>query len=214
MSFSGGGTEDGTFTIAAGATLGISGTFQFNPDSTITGAGDVTFQSGQSVIQGSYQIGGTTLLNSGAQADFTAAAAPSMGNLTVDGTLIIGSAQLAVSGDYTQSSFGSLDLDITAPTESGQINIGGNASLAGSISATLSSDFFVAGATVLTFADRAGDTSSITPSHLVARTTPTTWCWQTLHRRQPYCIPSPMLLPSAMTSPLLRPFPPTTPPVS
>jgi hypothetical protein len=65
LSFQGGGSSTGTFTVVAGSTLdfgGSSTSFGLAAGSTVSGAGKVTFSNGTVTVAGTYNItGGTTI---------------------------------------------------------------------------------------------------------------------------------------------------------
>ncbi len=69
FTFSGGGTNSGTFSAAAGGFLRIDGNFTFDATSNVTGAGTINFLSGTTNIAGGYNVTGQTNF-SGATVNF------------------------------------------------------------------------------------------------------------------------------------------------
>jgi hypothetical protein len=128
LQLSRGGTSTGTFTVAAGATLGLGGAHRLVVGSSVTGGGNVSISgSGTTIdIYGIYTIDGATTVSSGATGDFLNDA--STGSLANNGgTVRIGAGTtLAATGSYTQGS-GTTNLGGGTLTAGTGVNIqGGN----------------------------------------------------------------------------------------
>jgi hypothetical protein len=107
LSLAGGGTDSGTFAVAAGATLNFffdffGGYHNLTADSVVSGAGSVTVTGGTVDVGGTYDVTGGTTVGSSGTANFLNDA--STGALSNSGTLTIASGvTLTVSGNYTQA---------------------------------------------------------------------------------------------------------------
>ncbi|MBW3592235.1 MAG: hypothetical protein KY396_00895, partial [Actinobacteria bacterium] len=93
LSVDGGGSATGSVAVETGAALRFNGhNYALGAASSVSGAGNATFQAGAVAIDGAYDIGGTTLVNGGA-ADFNAF--PSIA------TLVVSSGAANVNGEAT-----------------------------------------------------------------------------------------------------------------
>jgi hypothetical protein len=133
-----GGTETGAFTVPAGTTLTLNGTFVFQQSSSVTGAGTVIFNNAAD-IYGGYAITGDTQVGNSATVSFLANA--STGTLeNSDKVIVSAGSKLSLSGNYTNQNGGSTYLDggtISVPSanlfdlESGRLY--GSGTISGSV---------------------------------------------------------------------------------
>gem|GEM_PF-441485 len=173
-----------TFANQSGATFRKSagaGTTSFGASFDFTSSGTVDLQAGTvNESNGFTQSGGTIKLNGGNLSAGGTITLTSGASLTGAGTVTANVSNQAVvapgssagcitiSGNYTQTSAGALNIEIggTTPcTQYDQLNVTGNATLAGTLNATLINGFNPPGLTQfqpLTFASRTGTFTTVT----------------------------------------------------
>jgi hypothetical protein len=129
LSLGGGGTSQGSFTVAANLAFS-GGYYQLASGSSVTGAGGVTVSNGTLDLFGNYNVSGTTSVTSGATAEFYSNA--NTASLTNAGTVVIGDGvTLTLTGSYNQTSGGVTDLFAGTITAGGGVSIGTNSSFFG-----------------------------------------------------------------------------------
>jgi hypothetical protein len=108
---SGGGTSDGTFSAAAGATLNFGGgSHLLTANSSVSGAGSVVFGGGTTTVSGAYNIpAGTTI--AGGTVNFLADT--ELPNLTLSGGFLTGTSTVTIDGLLTWTGGGMSDVGRT-----------------------------------------------------------------------------------------------------
>jgi hypothetical protein len=161
------GFMSGTATVASGAELQISGTFQLLSTAQVTGAGTLRITGGTTTLGGTISVSGGVIINSGATAQGTGTIST---NLTNNGTLIVGTVGsvgiLAITGNFTQGSTGTLKMDINgtgAGTGYDQLQVSGTVTLGGTLNVSVSGSYAPGTQfTLITYAGSSGSFSSIT----------------------------------------------------
>ena len=87
LNLSSGGTQTGSFSIAAATTLGLAGTHAFSASATFAGSGTINVANGTSTFAGAVNFPGTLQIGNPGEADLNAASTFSSLKLTAGGTL-------------------------------------------------------------------------------------------------------------------------------
>jgi hypothetical protein len=125
LALSGGGTDSGSFTVNAGATLAFSrGTHSLLASASLTGAGTVLFSGGTVNESGSYNITGNTTI-AGGTVNFNTGAAVSVPVLTESGGALGGSDEIIVTGTLTWTGGSMAGTGVTDVAPGGFLNING-----------------------------------------------------------------------------------------
>jgi hypothetical protein len=149
----GGGTAAGSFTVAAGTTLGFEGgTYSLGSGSSVAGAGTVSFDAGTVFVAGGYGTTGTTNVGSSGTVEFLAnAGTAALANV---GTVIVADGvTLTVTGTYNQTAFGVTDL-FGGTLSASTVSVGANSSFFGL--GTVNGNFTNAGTLSLGFGNSTG----------------------------------------------------------
>lgn len=96
LALAGGGSASGAFAVSAGAELAFQSDYTLAAASSLSGAGNVTVELGNTIVAGAYSLDGTTRISGGSIA-FDSASATTK-DLTLAGGVFTGAGMLSASG--------------------------------------------------------------------------------------------------------------------